>query len=62
MDSFANVVGTTAGGGGKLPGGTGATFVYYAEVVTRFFRGISVPFLETLTVGFSARCGLHFRG
>ena len=27
-----------------------------------FFRGISVPFLETLTVGVSTRCGLHFRG
>ena len=29
---------------------------------SRFFRGISVPFLETLTVGFSANCCLHFRG
>ena len=27
-----------------------------------FSHGISVPFLETLTVGFSANCSLHFRG
>ena len=27
-----------------------------------FPRNPDIPFLETLTVGFSARCGLHFRG
>ena len=29
---------------------------------SRFLRGISALFLESLTVGFSANCCLHFRG
>ena len=28
---------------------------------SRFFRGIFVLFLETLTIRFPVRCGLHFR-
>jgi len=31
-------------------------------LLSRIFRGTSVPFLETLTVGFLANCCLHFRG